>query len=80
MAAFDLNSDSVRLLNRHLHASPSAELSVSNPGGRHCIACGIVAAVDVSVDGHVGYYCAGMNKNRVSAISRIRFLKTLLSF
>ena len=36
---------------------------MSNPGGRHCIAAGIDAAVEVSIDGHVGYYCAGMNKN-----------------
>jgi glutamate synthase domain-containing protein 3 len=62
MTAFDLNSDSVRLLNQHLHASPTGELSVTNPGGRHCIACGIDADVEVSIDGHVGYYCGGMNK------------------
>ncbi len=62
MAAFDLNSDSVRALNQHLHDSPSDDLTVINPAGRHCIACGIDSAVAVSIDGHVGYYCAGMNK------------------
>ena len=62
MTAFDLNAASVRALNQQLHESPTGEYSVANPGGRHCIACGIDAAIDVSIDGHVGYYCAGMNK------------------
>ena len=62
MNSFDLNTDSVRALNQHLHDSPSGKLSVANPGGRHCIASGIDAPVEVSIDGHVGYYCAGMNK------------------
>ena len=62
MKAFDLNTDSVRALNQYLHDSPSGKLSVTNPAGRHCIACGIDNAVEVSIDGHVGYYCAGMNK------------------
>ena len=33
-----------------------------HPGGRHAIAVGLDAEVDVEVEGHVGYYCAGMNK------------------
>ena len=69
MAAFDLNSDSVRALNHHLHDSPKGELMVTNPGGRHCIACGIDSQVDVHIDGHVGYYCAGMNKHARVTIS-----------
>ena len=62
MTAFDLNTDPVRALNQHLHDSAPGNTSITNPGGRHCIACGIDAAIDVSIDGHVGYYCAGMNK------------------
>ena len=62
MPAFDLNTDSVRALNQHLHDEPTGKLAVTNPGGRHCIACGIDADIDVAIDGHVGYYCAGMNK------------------
>ena len=62
MTEFDLNTDSVRALNQHLHDSPSGSLSVVNPGGRHCIASCIDASFAVSIDGHVGYYCAGMNK------------------
>jgi glutamate synthase domain-containing protein 3 len=62
MTTFDMNSDSVRELNQFLHDASSGKSTVTNPGGRHCIACGIDAALDVSIDGHVGYYCAGMNK------------------
>jgi glutamate synthase domain-containing protein 3 len=38
---------------------------VINPGGRHAIAVGLDAQVEVDVDGHVGYYCAGMNQQAV---------------
>ncbi len=33
-----------------------------NPSGAHAIACGLDADVEVEIEGHVGYYCAGMNK------------------
>ena len=35
---------------------------ILNPRGQHAIAAGVDADVLVEVDGHVGYYCAGMNK------------------
>ena len=38
---------------------------MSNPGGRHAIAVGLDAPLEVDVDGHVGYYCAGMNQQAV---------------
>ena len=37
-------------------------MTVNNPGGQHSIAVGIDADIDVTVNGHVGYYCGGMNK------------------
>jgi glutamate synthase domain-containing protein 3 len=60
---FDLRSDTVRELNRALHG-PDARgvIRVVNPDGRHAIAVGIDADCEVEVDGHVGYYCAGMNQ------------------
>jgi len=36
---------------------------IANPEGRHAIAVGLDAAYDVEIDGHVGYYCAGMNQH-----------------
>jgi methylamine---glutamate N-methyltransferase subunit B len=60
---FDLASDSVRELNRRLHEpGVSGRVRVLNPGGRHSIAVGLDAPVEVEIKGHVGYYCAGMNK------------------
>ena len=34
----------------------------ANPGGPHAVAVGLDADFEVEIDGHVGYYCAGMNK------------------
>lgn len=62
----DLGSASVRDLNAALHRiGPDVNQRlwrVLNPGGRHSVAAGIDAGVTVEIDGHVGYYCAGMNK------------------
>jgi glutamate synthase domain-containing protein 3 len=62
----DLAVTSVRELNARLHAlAPSAPVSrwrIVNSNGAHAIACGVDAAVEIEVEGHVGYYCAGMNK------------------
>ena len=33
-----------------------------NPNGAHAIACGLATSVEVEIEGHAGYYCAGMNK------------------
>ena len=35
---------------------------IVNPNGAHAVACGLDAEIEVEIDGHVGYYCAGMNK------------------
>jgi methylamine---glutamate N-methyltransferase subunit B len=60
--SFDLAISTVRELNQALHDGPAGRVVVRNPGGRHAIAVGIDAAYEVEIDGHVGYYCAGMNK------------------
>ncbi len=36
---------------------------VVNPRGAHAVACGLDAELEVEIDGHVGYYCAGMNQH-----------------
>jgi glutamate synthase domain-containing protein 3 len=59
----DLAAHSVRELNRRLHEPGGpARMRVLNPGGRHSIAVGLDGPYKVEIDGHVGYYCAGMNK------------------
>jgi glutamate synthase domain-containing protein 3 len=61
--SFDLATDTVRELNERLHVADQAgRVRVLNPSGKHSIAVGLDAEYDVEIDGHVGYYCAGMNK------------------
>jgi glutamate synthase domain-containing protein 3 len=62
----DLATTSVRALNAALHerrdGADVCDWRVYNPLGQHAIACGIDADVQVEIEGHVGYYCAGMNE------------------
>ncbi|MGO9398712.1 MAG: protein glxC [Xanthobacteraceae bacterium] len=66
MLTVDLAHGSVRELNTVLHrlAADSNETHwrVLNPRGQHSIAVGLEQPVLVEIEGHVGYYCAGMNK------------------
>src|SRR5918998_3450555 len=62
----DLATTSLRELNQRLHdvatgPGPRRWL-VRNPNGAHAVACGLDADVEVEIEGHVGYYCAGMNQ------------------
>jgi len=62
MHTIDLASQGIRDLNQLLHQSETTEdIIVNNPGGRHSVAVGAMVPVTVNVNGHVGYYCAGMN-------------------
>src|ERR1700726_390499 len=62
----DLAKASVRSLNERLHAlEPERDEErwrVLNPRGAHAIACGLRVPVTVEIEGHAGYYCAGMNQ------------------
>ena len=61
---FDLAKQKVRDLNQFLHHSlgDCQTVRVLNPGGAHSIAVGVDAPIDIDIDGHVGYYAGGMNK------------------
>jgi glutamate synthase domain-containing protein 3 len=63
----DLATTPLRELNQRLHdlaggKDGPARWRVLNPRGAHAVACGLDAEIDVEIDGHVGYYCAGMNQ------------------
>jgi methylamine---glutamate N-methyltransferase subunit B len=59
----DLAATALRELNARLHAEdPAPRWRVVNPSGAHAVAVGIDADVELEIDGHVGYYCAGMNQ------------------
>ncbi|WEL53400.1 protein glxC [Pseudomonas kermanshahensis] len=63
MKTIDLSSTSVRVLNQSLHGEvQDREWRVTRPDGKHNLAVGISEDVSVEIDGHAGYYCAGMNQ------------------
>ena len=62
----DLATTPLRELNQRLHdvarEGGPTHWRIVNPNGAHAVAAGLDAEIEVDVDGHVGYYCAGMNK------------------
>ena len=66
MTTVDLSSASVRELNQRLHSlAPDTNETawrVLHPKGAHAVAAGLTLPIEVEIEGHVGYYCAGMNK------------------
>ena len=66
MNIIDLDTSSVRELNARLHGDGNGqapdEWRVLNPHGKHSLAVGLDAAHKVTIEGHAGYYCGGMNK------------------
>jgi methylamine---glutamate N-methyltransferase subunit B len=67
LESVDLATATVRELNQRLHdagggAGPT-HWRVENPEGAHALAAGLDGELEIEIDGHVGYYCAGMNKH-----------------
>jgi glutamate synthase domain-containing protein 3 len=69
MRVVDLAETSLRDLNSRLHAltqdTNETLWRIENPQGQHSIAVGLDAPITIQIEGHVGYYCAGMNKRAV---------------
>ena len=66
-AVLDPAEIGLREVNAKLHdasGDPAApkRWRIVNPAGRHNLAVGLDAELEVSIEGHVGYYCAGMNQ------------------
>ncbi|MFP9003088.1 protein glxC [Pseudomonas aeruginosa] len=66
MKTIDLSLCAVRNLNQALHEQVSQlddrEWVVTHPDGKHNLAVGVNAALSIDIQGHAGYYCAGMNQ------------------
>lgn len=63
----DLALTPLRELNQRLHrladgAPGPRRWRILSPNGAHAVASGLDAEIEVEIEGHVGYYCAGMNK------------------
>lgn len=66
MQTLDLQAVGLRTLNQTLQSQSETleheHWEVVNAKGSHAIAVGLNAAIDVTVKGSTGYYCAGMNQ------------------
>ena len=58
----DFNALDRREINRTLQQAEAGAFTVRNPVGAHAVACGLLNPVEVTVEGHCGYYAGGMNK------------------
>ena len=60
----DLETTRLRDCNAQLHDPGEVRhWRIVNPRGRHSVAVGLDAPLEVEIEGHVGYYCAGMNQH-----------------
>lgn len=63
---FDLSQTPLREVNQYLHGAPDTlsgqRIDILNPDGAHNIAVGLKADCTVHIQGHAGYYAAGMNQ------------------
>jgi glutamate synthase domain-containing protein 3 len=73
MITVDLAQSSVRDLNQRLHSLPPETNEkvwrVVNPKGAHALCAGLALPIEVTIDGHPGYYCAGMNKEATIVVN-----------
>jgi glutamate synthase domain-containing protein 3 len=58
----DLAQMPLREVNQLLHDTREGDFLIRNSRGAHSLACGLDGDLSVTIDGHVGYYCAAMNK------------------
>ncbi|WP_244157553.1 protein glxC [Pseudoclavibacter helvolus] len=68
--AIDLAGQDVRVVNAAVQAAEDGtRWSIQHPAGKHNVAVGINSAIDVTIDGHVGYYAAGMHQRGTVTIN-----------
>lgn len=72
MNAFDLTKTSLREVNAKLQSLPADTNEkvwhLNNLHGEHACAVGLTQPIEVHVNGHIGYYCAGMNQKATVVI------------
>ncbi len=65
MISYNIAEQGVRALNERLHRlgpdSNERRFLVREPRGAHAIAVGVEEPVLIEIEGHVGFYCGGMN-------------------
>lgn len=59
----DLSTSTVRELNSAIHRAEAGSVwRVTKPSGAHNVAVGIDVELDLTIEGHVGYYALGMHQ------------------
>ena len=66
MIEIDLDTSPLREANRRLQTvgagDNARQFRLFNPRGAHAVAAGLTEDLEVTVEGHVGFYCSGMNR------------------
>lgn len=57
------------MLRRDMDSGDEGAFRLLNPKGNHALACGLEKPVHVEINGHVGYYCAGMNQEATVVVN-----------
>ena len=65
----DMANLSLRQVNETLQKAEAGAFVVAHPRGAHALAAGLMSPIDVTIDGHVGYYCGGMNQQGTITIN-----------
>jgi glutamate synthase domain-containing protein 3 len=72
MNEIDLTKTPLREVNQQLQSLPpdtnQRVWKLTNLHGEHACAVGLTQPIEVHVDGHIGYYCAGMNQRATVVI------------
>ncbi len=73
MLSIDLTQSTLRDLNSGLHQQSEkvteADWEILNPRGSHAVSVGVDAPINVTIEGSVGYYCAGMNQQATITVN-----------
>ncbi len=65
MATLNCDQLTTREVNRALRQLPAgARAVIESPRGRHNLAVGLTASIDIAVEGNAGYYLGGLGGNR----------------
>ncbi len=64
----DCHTGGTRSVNQALQQAADGAFVLRNPQGAHALAAGLDAPLAVTIEGHVGYYCAGMNKQALVTV------------
>ena len=62
----DFKKNSLRKINSYLqnisYKKNKRDFIIKNPSGEHAICTGLKEEISITIKGHVGYYCGGMNQ------------------